>query len=1261
MHRRILSRATLLLLAVLLLSPLMVGANEPLAPVDPAIWHALDQQGQAKALVILKEQADLSGALALKTKTEKGWYVYRQLTAVAERTQPPLRAYLEQHGVEYRAYWIRNAIRIQTNDPALVLTLAGRPEVARIEIFYPDEFDPVQNLAAKPQDSAKLKSERANLAQALAIGWNLERIRADDVWGLGFTGSGIVVGIPDSGVDWDHPGLINSYRPWVPGAPTRHDYNWYDGPGGSQVPVDHSGHGTAMAGLVSGDDGGVNQTGVAPGAHWIACTTSGGNSTGMDCLQFMLAPTRLDGSDPRPDLAPHVLTNSWRARAEYEEIIHTLYMAGIMFVKAAENETDCGTVIPPGHLPEVTAVGAFQDGDIITSYSSRGPMLYNGEIIIKPNLAAPGQDCPTTYPGGGYGTSQGTSSASPHVAGTVALILSARPDLAGRIDTLQMILQETAEPMIDPSCPPNDPSGVPNNTWGHGILNAYDAVQMALGLGMGDIQGQVSDSGTGQPIPLARIRFEDNTGRQLVGTEVTSGVYTHTLPASTYTVTVETYGYYPGVVGSVSVISGGLTIQNVSLTAKPAYVISGTISGDGTPLSATVTVRYTPLAPVETDPATGFYSVTVAAGSHTLRVASFQRLSEERPIVADRDQTQSFSLTAIPYIPYENNPVLELGSGGAWDSQSIVAPSVVYVDGTFYLFYLGSGPGNMGAIGYASSTDGVNFTKYAGNPILAGDGSGFDADYAGYPAVWVDDGTWTIYYTGWASGGQTEIGRATALAPYGPWSRNYNPVLSPGSYWEWDGAQIYSDNVVRTDSGYALYYTGDSYPAARYYIGMATSPDGLVWTKYNDPGTPNAPYAESDPVLSPGLPDTWDYRWILRSSVRQTAGGWEMLYGGFDPLLLSSAIGYATSPDGIHWTKEEYNPILHPKDEPMAAGYLLNASVVQGGLTDWLYYDGRDNYEDSWHQMGVATRTIYQPAIVVEPLVLEAALYPAEQLTQTLWISNGGNMDLTFQLNELSRTLDYDLDWLSEEPMSGTVAPDGGIPITVTFDAAGLTPGVYLGQLDVQSNDPANPHVYVPVTLTVVSPCEPVHDAGFGWTPVTPTVGDLVTFTASATGTAPITYSWKLEVGSWKTGPVVTHTYDMAGMYTVVLTATNCGTATATVAHTLTVLPVSPPCEPVHSVLFDWTPLVPVAGQVVTFTGEASGTLPITYSWKLDVGSWQLGAVVTHSYTFPGLYTITLTATNCVSATAQASAIITVLPEPVAHYSVYLPLVSKKP
>jgi hypothetical protein len=412
--------------------------------------------------------------------------------------------------------------------------------------------------------------------------------------------------------------------------------------------------------------------------------------------------------------------------------------------------------------------------------------------------------------------------------------------------------------------------------------------------------------------------------------------------------------------------------------------------------------------------------------------------------------------------------------------------------------------------------------------------------------------------------------------------------------------------VTHTDSGYVLYYAGGGIAPIRSKMGRATSADGIVWTKYNDPST-SSPYAESDPVLWPGLPDAWDYRYVFRSSVRQTAGGWEVFYGGYGPLHLSSAIGYASTLDGIHWTKDTRNPLLAPKDDPMAAAYLQNPSFVQAGSIDWLYYDDMEYFDDLDTHIGVATRTTPLPIIVVEPQAMEANLYADEQLTQTLWISNTGGVALHFSLHELSRTVGlvltpargdgridsfeaisatpggplppYDIPWLSEEPTNGTVDPDSGRPIAVTFDAAGLALGIYQGLLQVESNDPVTPQVSIPVTLTVVA-CEPVTATAFTWEPLTPTVGQVVTFAGTATGTLPLTYTWDFGDGTGALAP--------------------CSLPLAT-------------CS------------------------------------------------VTHSYALPGDYAVILIATNCVSATAQASAVLTVLPQPGEHYYVYLPLVSRAP
>jgi len=193
----------------------------------------------------------------------------------------------------------------------------------------------------------------------------------------------------------------------------------------------------------------------------------------------------------------------------------------------------------------------------------------------------------------------------------------------------------------------------------------------------------------------------------------------------------------------------------------------------------------------------------------------------------------------------------------------------------------------------------------------------------------------------------------------------------------------------------------------------------------------------------------------------------------------------------------------------------------------------------------------------------------------------------------------------------------------------------------------------VAVTVTHVVtvgelPCEPVHDADFAWDPLMPITDQVITFTGSASGTAPIDYAWDLGDGSTATGAVVQHSYSAAGAYTVMMTATNCtGTASVTQVHTVTV--TGPPCAPVQDPAFSWLPTTPAVGQVVTFTGSASGTAPITYTWGFGDATFGTGAVVTHTYAATGIYVVVLTASNPCSAQVVTHTL-TVVEEPVCTH-----------
>jgi predicted GH43/DUF377 family glycosyl hydrolase len=315
----------------------------------------------------------------------------------------------------------------------------------------------------------------------------------------------------------------------------------------------------------------------------------------------------------------------------------------------------------------------------------------------------------------------------------------------------------------------------------------------------------------------------------------------------------------------------------------------------------------------------------------------------------------------VNFMPYEHNPVFAPGPAGSWDDKLVFMPHVVHKDGLFHLFYNGSNGSKM-AIGYANSPDGFTFTRSTANPVLDGEGSGFDAFQvtAGLPLVVGD--TWILYYSARSAPGPgpgQAIGRATASSPEGPWTRDFAPVLVAGSPGEWDSGFVTPNSVIATDDGYVMYYTGGAqFGVPPQLIGVATSLDGVHWVKYNDPCTTAPPFAESDPVLDLGPAGSYDSRSASFACVLKTTSGWEMFYNAITdmPTCCDHQIGYAVSDDGIHWTKYEDNPILALSMEPLAASsrYMESSSVIVKGSTYFLYYD----YGPARGGIGVALGTV---------------------------------------------------------------------------------------------------------------------------------------------------------------------------------------------------------------------------------------------------------------------------------------------------------------
>jgi uncharacterized repeat protein (TIGR01451 family) len=159
-------------------------------------------------------------------------------------------------------------------------------------------------------------------------------------------------------------------------------------------------------------------------------------------------------------------------------VVENVRAAGIVVVAAAGNTgSSCASVsVPPALYDASFTVGATYSNGYIATFSGRGPVTVDGSNRLKPDVSAPGVGVRSSVPGGGYGYKDGTSMATPHVAGLVALLWSAAPHLIGEVERTQDIIRETAQPVVDGSCG-GDADGHPNNVYGWGLADALAAMQ----------------------------------------------------------------------------------------------------------------------------------------------------------------------------------------------------------------------------------------------------------------------------------------------------------------------------------------------------------------------------------------------------------------------------------------------------------------------------------------------------------------------------------------------------------------------------------------------------------------------------------------------------------------------------------------------------------------------------------------------------------------------------------------------------------------
>jgi subtilisin family serine protease len=555
--------------------------------IEGTLLDQITTDGSADFIIRFTEQADLSPAYSMDWDA-RGDFVYNTLRKTADRSQANAKAILDMQGLSYQTFiagndlYVGGGTQISTNGLTILNELAALPEVSTIRATRTYSIDPI--IEVKPLDNISWAGDLlANQALSTVgsstnatMDWGITDTKANQFWTkFGVQGDGIVVASIDTGVQWNHPALDQAFKCGTnPADPAC----WYDPTGqcNGTGACDNNGHGThTMGTMVADDDPSLTYiAGMAPNAKWIACKgCATNNCSDIDlnaCADWILAPNN------NPANRPDVVNNSWGGgggETWFQAKVQAWRAAGIFPAFSAGNGgPGCSTLGSPGDYQDSFASAAHDSSRNIASFSSRGPSAYGDTPYTKPNLSAPGVNICSTIPNSSWSCGySGTSMASPHTAGAVALLWSCNPSLKGQIDATFQLLQNNADTAPAGNCG-TPPDGQGNYTYGYGYLDVLSAGVVSCSGPKGTLNGHVYGEHANSIEGAIVTIVPTITGNQTQVYTDATGFYTLDLAVGTYNVTASKTGYASQTANNVVITENATTGLDFSLIFQGTWV-----------------------------------------------------------------------------------------------------------------------------------------------------------------------------------------------------------------------------------------------------------------------------------------------------------------------------------------------------------------------------------------------------------------------------------------------------------------------------------------------------------------------------------------------------------------------------------------------------------------------------------------------------------------------------------------------------------------